>query len=399
MLYDPNDPTAIMRNAEEKAPSSSLDDPSLKLILRRFFQQLSVDPFQRSFFSISARLSLTSYNMAAIADYLDSEKDNVELRDRVRTALHDIVELVETEDTYQSMWNNILLIVQPWLVFANVVILLPALILVLRTLRPRSYWMYIIIFITVHSMFTTYNRLYEEKLAERIAARESMENACAPTSLFEQAFDVVSGMVSFKKKSKCVAFIETQTVSIVNEISLFSVLTDVISHGVFGFLSNCGIHINKFVKDVFTDMPMQGVLIIGIASVFLFVGTLLLFVQVKIPFFFSTEPILLPLLQAYMVSTPVRSDEIPAISSSGEKELCIQASSASEKKIQQPTEKTHSQPKALTNVTDRSPQRKQNIRKRVKQRYAEENSSSADDELERDSSQDTKRSLRALSPS
>lgn len=68
----------------------------MRLILRRIFQKINVDPSQKVFFTRKAKLSLSSYSMAVISDYLVSETMDSELskRELVRSALHNMIEVV-----------------------------------------------------------------------------------------------------------------------------------------------------------------------------------------------------------------------------------------------------------------------------------------------------------------
>ncbi|VDM54258.1 unnamed protein product [Angiostrongylus costaricensis] len=140
----------------------------------------------------------------------------------------------------------------------------------------------------VISMFTTYNRIYQEKLALRIV--ESMErrkDACAPNSLVDQTLEYFFSFISFQRKSSCLSFIESQTVSIISDISLLDVFSDVLSNSIFGVLGHLGRHTNRFFREFYANVPIPAMLLMTITLV----STDCIFatVRIKTPFF-TWEP-------------------------------------------------------------------------------------------------------------
>lgn len=100
-------------------------------------------------------------------------------------------------------------------------------------------------------------------------------DACAPAGLIEQGLDFLSGLVTLRKKSSCLKFIEvgfthcytiilfqSQTVSIVSEISLLDVFSDVLSNGIFGWLSTLGPHLNKFYRGLCEGIPLPYLILV-----------------------------------------------------------------------------------------------------------------------------------------
>ncbi|VDN27387.1 unnamed protein product [Cylicostephanus goldi] len=136
----------------------------------------------------------------------------------------------------------------------------------------------------LHGMITV------QKLAHRIAeAVKRKEDACAPSTLLEQSVEYLTSFFTFRKKSSCVSFIESQTVSIVSEISLLDVFSDVLSNSLFGVLGNLGRHTNRFFREFFDGVPIPVMLLMAIILIF---ST----VRIKTPLF-TFEPLLLTSLR------------------------------------------------------------------------------------------------------
>ncbi|KIH56498.1 hypothetical protein ANCDUO_13322 [Ancylostoma duodenale] len=202
------------------------------------FRELGIDPLEKTFFSRLAKISLSSLNMKIIGSYLEMEtpENELSMREQVRGALHGMIE-VYNEDTSVSAWQELLTMAQPWISVLNMMILPPALFFVLRN----------------------------EKLALRMAeAMKRKEDACAPNSLLEQSLEYLSSFITFRKKSSCVSFIESQTVSIVAEISLLDVFSDVLSNSVFGVLGNLGRHTNRFFREFYENVPLPAMLLMTV---------------------------------------------------------------------------------------------------------------------------------------
>uniref|UniRef100_A0A1I7XGP2 SURF1-like protein n=1 Tax=Heterorhabditis bacteriophora TaxID=37862 RepID=A0A1I7XGP2_HETBA len=226
------------------------DDPTLRLILRDLFAKLKVDPLQKTHFSQKARLSLSSYNMDVISSYLESNEHENELalREKVRTALKNMVEILDDDD-YLSTWDSVYSILQPWISLLNMVVL-------------------------------------PEKIAARLAAAALIQgDACAPGGLFQQSLEFMTNLIAFKKKSQCLTFVESQTVSVIAEISLMDVFSDVISNSVFGVLGSLGRHTNKFFRAFYDEVPLPAMLLMTITLIFTTV-------RISTPLF-TFEPLLL----------------------------------------------------------------------------------------------------------
>ncbi|KAK5965491.1 hypothetical protein GCK32_003859 [Trichostrongylus colubriformis] len=197
---DPNDPTFSQRNqfqtgqltdASKDAKVYVAYDPTLRLILRQMFKELGVDPLEKTFFSRNAKVSLSSLNMKVIGSYLemDTLENELSIKEQVRSALHNMFEVASyDEDKSIPIWQELLTLAQPC---------------------SRSFWTCIITVFFVVSMVTTYNRIYQEKLALRMAeAMNRKDDACAPNSILEQSLEYLSSFIFFRKKSPCLKFIE-----------------------------------------------------------------------------------------------------------------------------------------------------------------------------------------------
>lgn len=299
---DPNDPTATQTSAMgviRNEPKVMDYDPTLRLILRQMFKELDVDPLEKTFFSRSAKISLSSLSMKIIGSYLEMENAENELamKEQVRGALHNMIEVYE-DDPSVSTWEEIVTMTRPWISLLNMIILPPAFLLLLKSImRSRSFWTCVLSVFFIISMVTTYNRIYQEKLALRIA--ESMkrrEDACAPNTLLEQTFEYFSSFITFQRKSSCLSFIESQTVSIVSDISLMDVFSDVLSNSLFGVLGNLGRHTNRFFREFYENVPLPAMLLMTVTLIFATV-------RIKTPLF-TLEPMFLTTVQ-YTIGTIV----------------------------------------------------------------------------------------------
>ncbi|ETN84624.1 SURF1 family protein, partial [Necator americanus] len=261
---DPNDPThghlssvtaEIARGGKDVRTCEEYD-PTLRLILREMFRELNVDPSEKAFFSRLAKISLSSINMKIIGSYLEKETLENEL----------VMREQYNEDSSVSAWQEVLTMAQPWISVLNMMILPPALFFVLKNVMgSRSLLSCIVLVFFIVSMITTYNRMYQEKLAQRMAeAMSRKEDACAANSLLEQSLEYLSSFLFFRKKSSCVSFIESQTVSIVAEISLLDVFSDVLSNSVFGILGNLGRHTNRFFREFYENVPLPAMLLMTV---------------------------------------------------------------------------------------------------------------------------------------
>ncbi|VDO84398.1 unnamed protein product [Heligmosomoides polygyrus] len=221
------------------------------------------------------RISLSSLNMKVIGSYLEMEtmENELSMREQVRGALHNMIEY--NDESSVSAWQEMLTMAQPWLSLLNMIILPPALFFLLS----RSFWGCILSVFFVVSMVTTYNRIYQ--VVPRTQAMQRKEDACAPSTLLEQSLEYLSSFVTFRKKSSCLTFIESQTVSLVAEISLLDVFSDVISNCVFGVLGNLGRHTNRFFREFYENVPLPVMLLMTIFAT----------VRIKTPLF-TFEPFL-----------------------------------------------------------------------------------------------------------
>uniref|UniRef100_A0A158P819 Chloride channel CLIC-like protein 1 n=1 Tax=Angiostrongylus cantonensis TaxID=6313 RepID=A0A158P819_ANGCA len=229
---------------------------------------------------------------------MENAENEPVMKEQVRGALHNMIEVHE-DDPPVSAWEEIVTVTRPWISLLNMMILPPALFLLLRSMMSsRSFWTCVLSAFFVISMVTTYNRIYQEKLALRIA--ESMErkkDACAPNSLVDQTLEYFSSFISFQRKSSCLSFIESQTVSIVSDISLLDVFSDVLSNSIFGVLGHFGRHTNRFFREFYANIPIPAMLLMTITLI-------LANVRIETPFF-TWEPMFITTVH-YTLDTIVR---------------------------------------------------------------------------------------------
>ncbi|KJH42591.1 SURF1 family protein [Dictyocaulus viviparus] len=304
---DPNDPTtsrdsrAVNELISKNVKVELNYDPTLRLIIRQIFKELNVNPSEKTSFSRLAKISLSSRSMRIIGSYLEMEttKNELLMREQVRGALQNMIEVYEDNNSI-SAWEEITTMIRPWISLLNMIVLPPALLLILKSMMSsRSLWTCVLSIFFVISMVTTYNRIYQEKLALRIA--ESMkrkEDACAPNGLFDQTLEYLSSFVTFQKKSPCLSFIESQTVSIVSDISLLDVLSDVLSNSIFGVLGHLGRHTNNFFREFYGNVPIPAMLLMTVTLI-------LTTIRIKTPLF-TMEPMFFSTIH-YIVDKAAKS--------------------------------------------------------------------------------------------
>ncbi|CAO4365415.1 unnamed protein product [Caenorhabditis nigoni] len=289
---DPNDPTSDHRQSSSKglvsvpAPVQKLQpDQSLRLILRQLLQDIHVDyqlegPVQRE-----VQIKISGHSMSVLSKYLnDNEADFPEDREAVRSALSNIFTVQQAEP--DPTWQDTLKFLQPFISTLNLFILPAASIVVLRSIvRPRNFWILVFSTILMVSMYTGYNKKYQEAEAAKFAQfQKSSQDACAPEGVLSRMLEIFASPFQYRQKSNCLKYIESQTISIFHEISIIEVFSETISSGFFAFLSGSARHFNRFFRDLYDGAPV-------IAQIVMTVFLLMMVGTIRTPFF-SYEPVL-----------------------------------------------------------------------------------------------------------
>uniref|UniRef100_A0A1I7T9C1 Chloride channel CLIC-like protein 1 n=1 Tax=Caenorhabditis tropicalis TaxID=1561998 RepID=A0A1I7T9C1_9PELO len=286
---DPNDPTREQRPAKSKSllavpPPVQKPDQSLRLILRQLLQDIQVDyqingPVQRN-----VQIKISTHSMSVLSKYLnDDDADLPDDREAVRSALSKIFKVLEAAP--DPTWLDTFMSLQPFVFTLNLILLPAAAVVVIRSfVRPRNFWILVVSTILIISMYSGYNRKYQEAESRRFAQFQEMSSdACAPEGLLSRMVEIFASPFQYRQKSKCLKYIESQTISIFHEISIIEVFSETISSGFFAFLSASAKHLNRFFRDLYDGAPLIAQIVMTF-FIILMVGT------VRTPFF-SYEPI------------------------------------------------------------------------------------------------------------
>ncbi|CAL2033080.1 unnamed protein product [Caenorhabditis brenneri] len=288
---DPNDPTAEHRIAQSKSPPSVpalvqkfQPDQSLRLILRQLLQDIQVDyqidgPVQRE-----VQIKISRHSMSVLSTYLNNDDaDLPEDREAVRASLSKVFKVLEAAP--DPTWQDTMIFLQPFIFTLNIFILPAAAVVVIRSIvRPRNFWILVFSTILIISMYSGYNRKYQEAESRRFAQfQESSKDACAPEGLLSRMVEIVASPFQYRQKSNCLKYIESQTISIFHEISIIEVFSETISNGFFAFLSASAKHFNLFFRNLYDGAPL-------IAQIVMTFFLILMIGTVRTPFF-SYEPI------------------------------------------------------------------------------------------------------------
>ncbi|CAI2345524.1 unnamed protein product [Caenorhabditis sp. 36 PRJEB53466] len=291
---DPNDPTLEHRSQPSKPlPSSSnvpavhqkfQPDQSLRLILRQLLLELHIDYEHEESVLRDVQVKISRHSMVVLSKYLnDEEADNPEDREAVRSALSNIFTVKEAAP--DPTWHDTFIFLQPFIFTLNLFVLPAAAVVVIRSIvRPRNFWILVFSTILIISMYSGYNRKYQEAESRRFAQfQESSRDACAPEGLLSRMVEIVASPFQYRQKSNCLKYIESQTISIFHEISIIEVFSETISSGFFAFMSASAKHLNHFFRDLYDGAPFIAQIVMTFFLI-LMVGT------VRTPFF-SYEPI------------------------------------------------------------------------------------------------------------
>ena len=277
---DPNDPLAHLPPIHQ-APTQlsqstcSTPDPSdstLKLVIRSLFTQLHVDAAQHSGFYRRVAARLTDYDVSIIEDFLTSEHPDSILRDKVRTSLSDMLEIIDYGLDSPSRLQMFMLSIEPWVMPLVTIQAVLTIIYVLVKLVPKVNLIRLLLFsLFVISLFTSYNRMYQEQMARRLEMSFQDRDACRPQGLLERSVGYLTGLVTIQKKSDCLKFIEAQTVSVIFEISPIDVLFDVVGNGLFSMMEHFATRLNRATVNLYAGLPLQLQLLITIAIALAFI--------------------------------------------------------------------------------------------------------------------------------
>lgn len=289
---DPNDPTSGQSQPSSKgllaipSPAQKFQpDQSLRLILRQILQDIQVDyqidgPVQRE-----VQIKISRYSMSVLSKYLsDDEADFPDDREAVRSALSNIFKVLEAAP--DPTWQDTFLSLQPFVFTLNLFLLPAAAVVVVRSIaRPRNFWILVFSTILFVSMYSGYNKKYQEAEAKRFSElQKSSTDACAPEGVLSRMVEILVSPFQYRQKSNCLKYIESQTISIFHEISLIEVFSETVSSGFFAFISGSAKHFNRFFRDLYDGTPLIAQIVMTIFLIMM-VGT------VRTPFF-SYEPIL-----------------------------------------------------------------------------------------------------------
>lgn len=250
-------------------------DPTLKHIVRSILSRLNVDINQVTYVDRSATVYLNADSVRTIRSFLDAKEDSVSQREQIRAVLEDFI---TQQDSYVERSALIRFTdgLIPYLPLLNLLILLPAVLVLLRLRYSSRSLLSLTMFAAfLASFFTTYNRKYQENVAARIARSQTrIADQCKPKSFFSEALYALGGLFFIKAKSECLQYHEDLFVDPLYEISPLDVLSDVISNFIFTPLGIFGRHFNAFFNEFYRDSPIHLVLIKTIIFIFIIVSAL-----------------------------------------------------------------------------------------------------------------------------
>ncbi|KHN87340.1 Putative transmembrane protein ORF57 [Toxocara canis] len=250
-------------------------DPTLKLIIRNMLTRLNVDIEKVSYVDRLASVYLNADDLATIRRYLNSVDDSISLREQIRIILEGFIIQQDSyaEPSFAVRFGSA---ISPYLPLLNLALLIPAVVIVLSS-RHSSRSIFFLVFSTAFlaSLFTVYNRKYQENVAARIArSKMAIIDHCKPKSLLSEALNAISGLLFIKGKSECLQYHEDLFVDPLYEISPLDVVCDVISNFIFTPLGIFGRHFNVFFNEFYRDSPIPLVIVKTILFIFLTISIL-----------------------------------------------------------------------------------------------------------------------------
>jgi len=198
------------------------------------------------------------------------------MRERVRYILEEFIEVNPSLDN--DMLPRWMALCVQYLPIFNVVVLLPASVLLLKAMsRQRSFRTLFLGIVFLWSFATTYWRMYQEKFAARMSRfKDTMPGDCLPKGTWEQVADYVLSFVRFRSKTQCLQYYEDRYVDVFWEVSLIDAFAVTLSNCIFTPLGFLGRHLNVFLKEYFEDSPLP-VLLMKTVLLVVMVVLLLLF--------------------------------------------------------------------------------------------------------------------------
>ncbi|VDN02773.1 unnamed protein product [Thelazia callipaeda] len=146
-----------------------VSDPTLKHIIRNFFHRMNVDLDNAQRIDRTIDVYVNSENLAVLKDYLNSEGETVGQRERMREVLEKIVVPHAYED--KLFIYSILDLIAKFLPLFNILILVPAVIILYRSCFSlySLIWLILLVAFIVSVIFTfrmKYQDLYVDALYE-----------------------------------------------------------------------------------------------------------------------------------------------------------------------------------------------------------------------------------------
>ncbi|CAD59139.1 Chloride channel CLIC-like protein 1 [Caenorhabditis elegans] len=286
---DPNDPTSgesppaskrllSVRNQVQKP------DQSLRLILRQLLHETKIDYHLEGSIKKDVQIKISRHSMSVLSKYLkNDEADLAEEREAVRSALSNIFSVKPPAP--DRTWQDTFVTLQPFIFTLNIFILPAAAFVVLRSIvRPRNFWILVLSTALLVSMYSGYSKKYQEAESRRFAQfQEHAHDSCATEGLLSRMVEILASPFQYRQKSKCLKYIESQTISIFHEISIIEVFSETISGGFFAFFSGSAKHFNLFFRNLYDGAPL-------IAQIVMTIFLVLMLGAIRTPFF-SYEPI------------------------------------------------------------------------------------------------------------
>ncbi|EGT54609.1 hypothetical protein CAEBREN_30387 [Caenorhabditis brenneri] len=224
------------------------------------------------------------HSMSVLSKYLNNiAADLPEDREAVRASLSKMIKVIGAAP--DPTWQDTMISLQPFIITLNIFILPAAAVVVIRSIvRPRNFRILVFTTFLFISMYSGFNRKYQEAESRRFARfQESSKDACAPKGLLSRIVEFVASPFQYRQKSNCLKYIESQTISIFNEISIIEVFSETISDGFFAFMSTSAKHVNLFFRNLYDGVPILAQIV---TTFFVFS----MIVKIRTPFF-SYEPI------------------------------------------------------------------------------------------------------------
>lgn len=250
-------------------------DPTLRHIIRNFLSRMHVDIDTAKYVDRTVEVYVSAGNLAILRDYLNSKEETVSQREQVRMVLEELIVPGDYENL--SLWQSILDRISSFLPILNIVIVVPALLILCRSFFSTFALIWLIFFVSfMISVFNTYQRMYQENFAAKMSrAEKSVTERCQSKGLLSSALEMASGLFFIKQKSECLQYYEDLYIDPMYKISPLDVISDVLSNFLFTPLSIFGRHFNAFFNEFYRDSPLH--IVVVKTFTFIFLVTVFLF--------------------------------------------------------------------------------------------------------------------------